>query len=104
MIETYLLTRRTLKSVVAIADIRRRPEQEELALIQWLDHYAIPRILVLTKADKLSKAQQIKQHEATAQSLSLDRTDIILFSAKSRQGRDVLWDAILNLIEPPLDK
>jgi GTP-binding protein len=103
MIETYLSTRRTLKSVVAIADIRRNPGQEELALIHWLDHYAIPRIFVLTKVDKLSKTQQIKQLKTTAQSLSLDRTDIILFSAKSRQGKEALWDAILSLIEPQLD-
>jgi GTP-binding protein len=104
MIETYLSTRRTLKSVVAIADIRRRPRQQELALMDWLDHYAIPCIFVLTKADKLSKTQQTKQRETAAQMLSIDQTDIILFSAKSRLGRDVLWDAILNLVEPQLSE
>ena len=104
MIETYLSTRKTLKSVVVISDIRRRPGQQDLALLHWLDHYAIPRIFVLTKADKLSKTQQIKQRETTAQSLGLDRTDIILFSTKSRQGRDALWDAILNLVEPQLSE
>jgi GTP-binding protein len=104
MIEAYLSTRKTLKSVVAIADIRRRPGQEELALIHWLDHYAIPCIFVLTKADKLSKTQQIKQQATAAQALGLDGTDIILFSAKSRQGRDALWDAILNLFEPQLSE
>jgi GTP-binding protein len=104
MIETYLSTRRTLKSVIAIADIRRRPRQQELALMDWLDHYAIPCIFVLTKADKLSKTQQTKQRETAAQMLSIDQTDIILFSAKSRQGRDVLWDAILNLVEPQLSE
>ena len=58
MIETYLSGRRTLKAVVVIMDIRRTPREEEQNLIAWLKHYSIAKILVLTKADKLSKTKQ----------------------------------------------
>ena len=97
MIETYLSRRQTLKGVVAILDIRRMPGQEELNLIHWLDYFAISNILVLTKADKLSKTKQIKQQMDVAKSLGVDKTDLILFSAKSGRGRNALWDAILEL-------
>ena len=99
MTETYLSGRETLKGVVVIMDIRRIPRQEELNLLGWLDHYAITGISVLTKTDKLSKNKQAKQHHLIAQTLERDKDDFILFSAKSRRGRDTLWNAILSIID-----
>ena len=98
MIETYLSTRTTLKGVVLIMDIRRSPRQEEFDLIQWLAGYSITTIPVLTKADKLSKTKQFKQQSAVAKDLHVDPKELILFSAKSRQGKDVVWKAVLSLI------
>ncbi len=99
MIETYLSTRKTLKGVVVIMDTRRIPRQEEHDLIDWLKYFSIAGILVLTKSDKLSKTQRLKQQTAIAEALEIKPTELILFSAKSRQGRDTLWDAILSLTE-----
>jgi GTP-binding protein len=103
MIETYLSTRKTLKGVVVIMDIRRIPRQEEMNLINWLNHFSIASILVLTKQDKLSKSKQIKQQHSIAQALAKNKNDLILYSAKSRQGRDILWDAILSLVKIKAD-
>jgi GTP-binding protein len=99
MIETYLRGRQTLKGVVIILDIRRIPGQEELNLLSWLNHYSIAGILVLTKTDKLPKSKQVKQHNLIARALERDKKNFILFSAKSRRGKDALWDAIFSLTE-----
>jgi GTP-binding protein len=101
MIETYLSTRKTLHAVVLIMDIRRTPGMEELNFIDWLHYYNIPCILILTKSDKLSKSNRKKQHLANAQALSVDVDDLILFSAKSRQGKDAVWAAIEQLLGFP---
>jgi len=98
MIETYLSTRKTLKGVVLIMDVRRIPGVQDLNFIEWLYYYNIPGMLILTKADKLSKTKQLKQHIAIAKALSVDKDDLILFSAKSRLGKDAVWDAIEALI------
>ena len=99
MIETYLSGRRSLKGVVVIMDIRRVPREEEHNLIAWLAHYSIARILVLTKTDKLSKTKQDKQRAAVARSLDVDSIELIMFSTKSRKGREDVWDAIVSLTE-----
>jgi GTP-binding protein len=99
MIETYLSTRKTLKGVVVIMDIRRIPRQEEHDLIDWLKYFSIAGILVLTKTDKLSKPKRLRQHIAIAEALAVDPAELILFSAKSRQGKDAIWDAIISLTE-----
>ena len=98
MIETYLSTRKTLKGVVLIMDVRRIPGIRELNFIEWLYYYKIPSMLILTKADKLSKTKQLKQQVTIAKALSVDKDDLILFSAKSRLGKDAVWDAIEALI------
>ena len=98
MIETYLSTRETLKGVTLIMDIRRSPGHEEILLMDWLDHFQIPCILILTKTDKLSKTKQKQQHLSIAKALSVDKDQLILFSAKSRLGKDAAWKALGRLI------
>ena len=98
MIETYITTRKTLKGVVLIMDLRRTPGPEEMNMLDWLNHHGIPSVPVLTKSDKLSKTRQQKQLKEIANTLSADKERFILFSAKSRQGKDEVWDAVNKLI------
>ena len=94
MVEAYLATRSNLKAVVLLMDLRRIPREEELNLIDWLQHYNLPMILVLTKADKLSKTRQRKQRRAAAAITGIAAQDLHLFSAKSGLGRENLWALI----------
>jgi GTP-binding protein len=99
MVETYLSARKSLKGVVVIMDIRREPGVEEGDLLGWLKVRRIPALRVLTKADKLSRAQQKRRTTAAATLLDMPPEQLIVFSAKSRQGRAALWKALLALIE-----
>ncbi|MBW2567929.1 MAG: YihA family ribosome biogenesis GTP-binding protein [Deltaproteobacteria bacterium] len=98
MIETYLLKRETLKGVVLIMDIRRTPGIEELRFIDWLGSFDIPAILILTKVDKLSKTKQIKQKITIAETLNVNKDNLIFFSAKTGRGKDYVWDAVKKLV------
>ena len=98
MIETYLSKRETLKGIVVIMDIRRTPGTEESDLLLWLEHFNIARILVITKADKLSKNKRMKQINHIIQTLGVAKEEVILFSAKTRLGKDAVWEAILALL------
>jgi GTP-binding protein len=80
-------------------DIRRVPREEEQNLLHWLEHYSIAKILVLTKTDKLSKTKMIKQQETIVRALGVKKNDVILFSAKTRLGKEALWEAILSLTD-----
>ncbi|MCF8068237.1 MAG: ribosome biogenesis GTP-binding protein YihA/YsxC [Desulfobacterales bacterium] len=99
MIETYLSKRETLTGVILILDIRRTPKEEELSFINWLKIYKIPCILVVTKADKLSKMKQKKQITKIAETLLIDKNELLIFSSKSRLGLNQVW----NKIETTLD-
>lgn len=99
MVETYLSTRPTLRGVVVLQDIRRMPGEEETQLLDYLGHHRIPAIMVLTKADKFSRNKQITQARRIRQTLELEEDETLCFSAKSRQGTDILWEMITSLLD-----
>ena len=98
MMETYLSSRENLLGLILLIDIRRDPRKEEFDMARWLTAHELPFLVVLTKADKLSKTQQAKRLNAICSQLNRDSNGVILFSAKTRMGRDTIWDEINNLI------
>lgn len=107
MIESYLRERQNLAMVIFILDIRRDPNADDLALRDWLEHYRIPYISVLTKADKLSNNQAIGQKKLIEKTLGVtDQTKTLLFSAKTQKGKVELWQLLenhLSSLENPSD-
>jgi len=101
MVEQYLSGRDHLHAVVVILDIRRSPSAEDGQLLQWLERRDIPSVLVATKSDKLSKTAQRKQLTLIADALEVDPADIVLFSSKSRLGRDTLWKRLTDMAQAP---
>lgn len=94
MVETFLKERKTLKAVVLVMDIRRAPTSQEHNFIDWLVLYHRTPILVLTKADKLSRSAQTKQQHIVGAAFGVDESELILFSAKTGMGRTRIWSAI----------
>lgn len=99
MVENYLAGRPNLLGLILILDIRRDPREEELSLARWLVSHNLPYLVVLTKADKLSKTQQQKRVVAICSRMDRDRDKVIVFSAKTRLGRDTILDEITSLVE-----
>ena len=98
MVETFLQERRQLAAVVLLFDIRRSPGATEINFLAWLEQYAIPTVPVITKADKLSKSKQQQQLQQIARGIDRKASELILFSAKSRLGKNSLLDVIENLL------
>ncbi|MBE7450158.1 MAG: YihA family ribosome biogenesis GTP-binding protein [Kofleriaceae bacterium] len=103
LMESYLAGRPVLRAVVLLVDIRRGAEGEELDFAPWLLARGLTVIPVLTKADKLGKAQRAPEVAKLARVLGkgpgLERP--ILFSAHEGQGLDELWKAIGRAARPP---
>lgn len=97
MIETYLSTRVCLKGVVVLMDVRRIPGVEEMNLLDWLRFHQVTAVPVLTKADKFSRSKQQQRRKLIAEALGIVPEDLILFSAKSRQGKDAVWGVVEGL-------
>ena len=97
MIEAYLRERQNLALAIFILDIRRDPSADDLSLREWLAHYRIPYLYILTKSDKLSNNQAIARKRAIEKILQVSsEKKPILFSAKTQKGKDDIWKFLEN--------
>lgn len=95
MIENYLKNASQLSAVVVLLDSRRKMDERDARLIEWLRQYDIPAITVLTKADKLNRQESVLALKSISEELGCAETPI-LTSAKSGRGIKELWGAIVK--------
>ena len=99
MVENYLTTRVNLRGMVWLLDIRREVSKEDLTLWDWLRTKQLTVIVVITKADKLSKNKRNKQAASIAKSLGMKARELIQFSATSGEGKEEIWKELLRILE-----
>lgn len=95
MIETYITSRKQLKAVILIVDLRHPPTVDDRMMYDFLKHYQLPCIVIATKADKIPKGKWQKHLKITKETLEFDPNDeIIIFSSETGEGKDAAWQAI----------
>ncbi len=99
MIRTYLETRENLRGVVFIFDIRREPRSEDIQMLDWLEEFSVPTIPVVTKIDKLPRSKRDQHFKQIIEATGLPRDAFTLFSAKSREGKEDIWELIESALE-----
>jgi len=98
LIEGYLGRTPRLAGVVQLLDIRREPNEDDVSMLDFLSALELPTIVVLTKADKISRAQAEARTAALASGLGVDVDQTIRFSAATGEGRDELAAAVSDLV------
>lgn len=98
MIEGYLRGREMLRGIVHLLDIRHDPTDDDIQMLDFLSEVGVPTMIVMTKTDKLTKAQAAIRIAAIVSSLGLDEEQVIPFSAVTGVGRDDLADAVISLV------
>src|SRR5262249_23404076 len=84
LLSEYLHTRRALCGLVAIMDVRHPLTPLDRQLLDWFAPTAKPVLVLLTKADKLTRQHADTQLQSVRN--SLDQCDVILFSSVSGAG------------------
>ena len=100
LIEGYLHDDRELALVFQLIDFRHPPTADDLMMVNFLIDSEIPFVVVLTKADKLSKKQREERREALLTELPCaEDITIIEFSAQTGEGRDEIRAIIEEIAE-----
>lgn len=101
LILAYLEERANLRALVFLQDPRRTPGQEELFLWEHLRAWNRAVVPVLTKADKVRKAERQRRLRDITEILvpfGVTPEDFVWFSATTREGRDKLWQRLLKYL------
>lgn len=100
LIEGYLHDDRELALVFQLVDFRHPPTADDLMMINFLIDSEIPFVVVLTKADKLSKKQRAERREALMTELPCaEDITVIVFSAETGEGAEEIRGIIEELAE-----
>lgn len=94
LITGYLETRKTLRGVVVIIDVRHAAKSQDLEVISWLRERGIPFVAVYTKIDKLSGNELSKQAVIIDSGLGVSAPERVLFSSKTGAGREKLLECL----------
>jgi GTP-binding protein len=86
LVNDYLRTRATLAGVVWLLDIRHQPSVDDLAMQALLAESGRPVLVVLTKADKLTRSGVHPRVHQLAEALGLQQDQIEVTSSQSRMG------------------
>lgn len=98
MIEGYLRGSPNLRGIVQLLDVRHDPTKEDLQMLDFLSQVGVPTMVVMTKTDKLSRAQVSARITAISASIGLEDDQVIPFSAVTGLGRDELAEALISLV------
>lgn len=100
LMEGYFAQDRNFCLVVQIVDMRHKPTQDDLNMIDFLYNSGFEFIIVMTKKDKLKKTAQ-KESLQRMQDILADYEGIKLypFSALNGEGTDDIREAITDYVE-----
>ena len=95
-IDEYLLSRRDIKFVCQLIDMRHEPQESDLKSFAGLVEKNLPVLIVATKSDKIGKTQRQKHLDAIKKSLGVDDESVLPYSSTKNEGRSELLDVIAN--------
>ena len=99
LMEKYLLNSELLRTVFVLIDCRHEPSDLDKMMIEFLNHYQIPYIIIMTKVDKIAKSKISQYADKIARSLKTRKELILPFSSVNSFGKDRVLDYIENVIK-----
>ena len=98
LVEAYLSERETLKNVVLIIDCRHNPTLQDRQLLEWLEYYQRPSLILASKIDKLKRGQVQKHLQKIKHDLSIE--SVPLGHSSMQYGRrEEIWNKLVPWIE-----
>ncbi len=102
LIDPYFRERKQLKGMVIVLDARRKPNEDDIAMVEYARAAKIGILAAFTKTDKLSRSAMIQNRNAAADILGINRNAFVPCSSVSRQGYEELWEKINQLAQQDL--
>lgn len=99
MVEKYLQERVSLKLILFLFDIRRKPNDEDKKFLEWAAHYQKAVILVFTKCDKLKTNERNKQIKEIIKSFDTENLHYVCYSVPKNLGHKELVKMILDALK-----
>ncbi len=99
MIQNYLRERESLKLILFLFDIRRKPNEDDKKFLEWVAFNQKAAILVFTKCDKLKKNERKVNAEAALKAFNTENLHYAFYSATKNIGHKELPIMIIDALK-----
>lgn len=104
IIEEYLNSRKNIKDIILLVDIRHEPTELDVVMYNWIKSFNYRGLVVATKADKISKGKFQKHIKIIRDKLGIENPELIIpYSSITKINKDKVWaliGEILNKEQP----
>lgn len=84
----------SVKLICQLIDSRTGPTEDDYNMLEYMREVNLPHIIVATKTDKLNATERNRFLEIIAEDELTADLPLIMYSAKTGVGRDLLWKQI----------
>ncbi len=100
LMEGYFKARRNIPIVFQLIDMRHKVGEFDLSMMEFLNYYKTPYMILLTKCDKLNKTEfqtRLQSIKTELDGIIPENTEVLPVSALSGVGIDQIREKIENL-------
>lgn len=100
LIEGYLTSGRDIALIFQLVDMRHSPSKDDLHMISYMIENEVPFVIILTKADKLTKNQRLERLKCFKDEIEyFEDINIVEFSGVTGEGVDKIREIIEDIAQ-----
>ena len=93
-INSYLKNRKNINLIILLVDIRHKPTQNDLTMLDYIKATGRRYIVLASKADKIAKTKVNSYVSDLAQVLDVPEDLIFPYSSETKAFTETIWDVI----------
>ncbi len=98
MMDGYFKVSKNLKMAILLVDIRHKPTEQDIEMLEYFVFNGIAVTVVATKYDKIKRSEKMQKLSCIANTFNMGTGNIVLTSSESSFGKQELIDRIYQFI------
>lgn len=99
IIDSYFASSNHIKCAFLLVDVRHKPTEQDIQMLEYFVYHNIPVTIVATKYDKIKKSEKQQKLITIANTFNMGIDNIFLTSAETKFGKDALVERIYQFVD-----
>ena len=92
--ESYLKSRKNINLIILFIDIRHKPSENDIMMLDFIKHTGKHYIVITSKADKIAKTKVSSCVADIAKILDVPEDLIFAYSSETKLNQEIIWEVI----------
>ena len=92
--ESYLKSRKNINLIILLIDIRHKPSENDIMMLDFIKHTGKHYIVITSKADKIAKTKVSSYVADIAKILDIPEDLIFAYSSETKLNQETIWEVI----------